>query len=325
MSNKGVEPMLNRIAESLFWIGRYTERAENHVRLLDVYYHLREDGSGEAETVWKRIAEAIGDCELYEKRYEAYREHDVLYFLTLDISQSNSILTCITLARDNLKKIREQLPSELWNLLNSFYLWLKAVQLEEIMQLSPHRFFQKVKEGLAAFQGTAVSISLRDESWHMLESGRYLERSENVVRLLQSVSDAAPEKRKASYAYTMAVLKSVGGYEAFRRLDLEDLSLEEVSRFLVLQETFPRSVHFALANFEQHLKALRGQSDNSSSALERMIRLAGKARSELGWLDRNDITMETLNSVLQQLLNTNRQLGEAVAKYFFSPGREVIA
>lgn len=317
--------MLDRIAESLFWIGRYTERAENHARLLDVYYHLREEGSAEAETVWKRIAEAIGDCGQYEERFDAYREHDVLFFLTLDVMQTNSILSCVFQARDNLKKIREQLPSELWNLLNSFYLWLKGVQLEDIMQQSPHRFFQRVKEGLAAFQGTAVSIALRDESWHMLESGRYLERSENVVRLLQSVSNIAPEKRKASYAYTMAVLKSVGGYEAFRRLDLEDISLEEVSRFLVLQETFPRSVHFALANFEQHLKAMRGQSDKSSSALERMIRSAGKARSELGWLDRNDITLDTLNAVLLQLLNTNSQLGEAVAKYFFSPGREVIA
>jgi uncharacterized alpha-E superfamily protein len=317
--------MLDRIAESLFWIGRYTERAENHARLLDVYYHLREEGSGEEEAVWRRIAEAIGDCSLYEERYEAYREHDVLYFLTLDVTQDNSILSCVFQARDNLKKIREQLPSELWNLLNGFYLWLKGVRLEEVMQQSPHRFFQRVKEGLAAFQGTAVSIALRDMSWHMLESGRYLERSENVVRLLQSVSNIAPDKRKASYAYTMAVLKSVGGYEAFRRLDLEDLSLEEVSRFLVLQDTFPRSVHFALATFEQHLKAMRGQSDKTSSALERMIRLAGKARSELGWLDSNDITMDTLTAVLEQLLNTNRQLGEAVAKYFFSPGREVIA
>ncbi|WP_256759224.1 alpha-E domain-containing protein [Cohnella sp. WQ 127256] len=317
--------MLDRIAESLFWIGRYTERAENHARLLDVYYHLREEGNGEAETVWKRIAEAIGDCEMYEEKYGVYREHDVLYFLTLDLTQSNSILSCVAQARDNLKKIREQLPSELWNLLNGFYLWLKTVQLEEITQQSPHRFFQRVKEGLAAFQGTAVSIALRDESWHMLESGRYLERSENVVRLLQSVSNIAPDKRKASYAYTMAVLKSVGGYEAFRRLDLQEINLEEVSRFIVLQESFPRSVHFALAAFEQHLKALRGQSDKSNSGLERMIRLAGKARSELGWLDRKDIRMETLNIVLYQLLGTNRQLGDAVAKTFFSPGQEVIA
>lgn len=317
--------MLDRIAESLFWIGRYTERAENHARLLDVYYHLREDGSGESEVVWRRIAEAIGDCALYEERFESYRERDVLYFLTLDLTQGNSVLSCIAQARDNLKKIREQLPSELWNLLNGFYLWLRGVQMEEVMHQSPHRFFQRVKEGLAAFQGTAVSIALRDESWQMLESGRYLERSENVVRLLQSVSNIEPDKRMASYAYTMAVLKSVGGYEAFRRLDLEDISLEEVARFLVLQETFPRSVHFALASFEQHLKAMRGQSEKSGSALERMIRLAGKARSELGWLDRNDITMDTLNTVLEQLLSTNRQLGEAVAKYFFSPGREVIA
>ncbi|QMV41787.1 alpha-E domain-containing protein [Cohnella cholangitidis] len=317
--------MLDRIAESLFWIGRYTERAENHARLLDVYYHLREGGGEETEAIWKRIAEAIGDCALYEERYEVYREYDVLFFLTLDPTQANSILSCVAQARDNLKKIREQLPSELWNLLNGFYLWLKGVRPEEVIQPSPHRFFQRVKEGLAAFQGTATSLAMRDQSWNLLESGRYLERSENVVRLLQSVGDVSPEQRKGSYAYTIAVLKSVGGYEAFRRLDLEEITLEEVARFLVLQESFPRSVHFALTTFDRHLKAMRDQSDKSSSALERMIRLAGKARSELGWLDRNDITMDTLASVLQQLLNTNKQLGEAVAKYFFSPGREVIA
>lgn len=317
--------MLERIAESLFWIGRYTERAENHARLLDVYYHLREEGSGEAEAVWKRIADAIGDCKLYEERYKTYQERDVVYFLTLDMTQTNSILSCVYHARDNLRKIREQLPSELWNLLNSFYLWLKGVEIEEVLRVSPHRFFQRLKEGLAAFQGTTVSIALRDQSWHMLESGRHLERSENVVRLLQSVSQAAPEQYKSSYAYTMAVLKSVGGYEAFRRLDLEEFSLEEVARFLVLQESFPRSIHFALASFEQHLKAMRRENNKSGSALERMIRSAGKARSELGWLDRNDITLETLNTVLLQLLSANQQLGEAVAKYFFSPGQEVIA
>ncbi|WP_372637376.1 alpha-E domain-containing protein [Cohnella sp.] len=317
--------MLDRIAECLFWIGRYTERAENHARLLDVYYHLREEDGEEAEATWKRIAEAIGDCALYEERYDAYRENDVLFFLTLDWTQPNSILSCVTQARNNLKKIREQLPAELWNLLNGFYLWLKNMRVEEIVQMSPHGFFQGLKERLAAFQGTAVSIALRDESWHMLESGRYLERSENVVRLLQSVGRIAPEQRKGAFAYTVALLKSVGGYEAFRRLGQDDLTLEGVSRFLVLQEAFPRSAHFSLAAFERHLKDMRRESDKSGSALERTIRLAGKARSELGWLDRDDITLDTLNSVLQQLLATNRQLGEAVAGTFFSPGREVTA
>lgn len=316
--------MLERIAECLFWIGRYTERAENHARLLDVYYHLRDETDKKEEEVWRRIAEAIGDCPLYEQRYGAYTERNVLYFLSLDATQDNSMLSCVMQARDNLKKIREQLPSELWNMLNSFYLWLRGVQMDEVMQQSPHRFFQRVKEGLASFQGTAVSIALRDETWHMMESGRYLERSENVVRLLLSVSAAAPDKRATSYAYTMAVLRSVGGYEGFRRLDLVDVTLEEVARFLVLQEAFPRSAHFALAQFEQHLKAMRMQSDKSGSALERMIRMAGKARSELGYLDSNDITMETLTPVLQQLLAVNRQLGDAVARYFFSPGREIV-
>ncbi|XID91185.1 alpha-E domain-containing protein [Paenibacillaceae bacterium WGS1546] len=317
--------MLDRIAESLFWIGRYTERAENHARLLDVYYHLREEGEGDPEKVWKRIVEAIGDRSAYEERYTAYRERDALDFLALDAAQSNSILSCVSQARDNLKKIREQLPSELWNLLNGFYLWLKQTRAEEVLRQSPHGFFQRLKEGLAAFQGTAVSIVLRDESWHLLESGRYLERSENVVRLLRSIGKLAPEESRPSYAYTIALLKSVGGYEAFRRLGLDDPTLEGVARFLVLQDSFPRSAHFALTAFEGHLKAMRGEAEKSGAALERTIRLAGKARSELGWLERSDITMETVDGVLERLLHTNRQLVEAVAKAFFSPGREVIA
>lgn len=317
--------MLDRIAESLFWIGRYTERAENHARLLDVYYHLREDGAEEDEAVWRRIAGALGDRAVYEERYGGYEEKNVLYFLTLDPTQANSLFACIVQARDNLKKIRERLPAELWNLLNGFYLWLKDTKVDEVIRQSPHRFFQRVKEGLAAFQGTAVSIALRDETWHMMESGRYLERAENVLRLLESVTNRAPNQGMSSYAYTVAVLKSTGGYEAYRKLDDEEFGMEGAARFLLLQETFPRSVQFATAAFEHHLKMMRGQSDKSGSSLERVIRMAGKARSELGWIDRNEVNSDTLDDVLRQLMNTSRQLGESVAKTFFPPGREVTA
>ncbi|MBW5445985.1 alpha-E domain-containing protein [Cohnella sp. CFH 77786] len=317
--------MLDRIAESLFWIGRYLERAENHARLLDVYYHLRDDGDKQDEAVWKRVAEAIGDPALYEEKFGTYRERDVLFFLALDTAQTNSLLCCVAQARDNLKNIREQLPAELWNLLNGFYLWLKGVKTDDIVEQSPHRFFHKVKEGLAAFQGTAVSIAPRDESWHMMEAGRYLERSENVIRLLRSVRKAVPEEGAASYGRMMAMLSSVGGAEAFRRMDSAGVNLEEIARFLILQEVFPRSVQFALASFEQHLKSLRGPSAKADSALERMIRLAGKARSELGYLERGDITFGSLDNVLNHLQLSNRQLGETMAKTFFSPGREVTA
>ncbi|MBB6634449.1 alpha-E domain-containing protein [Cohnella thailandensis] len=317
--------MLDRTAESLFWIGRYTERAENHARLIDVYYHIREDSNGPDEGVWRRITGAIGDCSDYIERYGEFQERSALQFLTLDAAQSNSLITCVIQARDNLKKIREQLPSELWNLLNGFYLWLRQTTIEEVLA-EPHRFFERVKEGLASFQGTLVSIALRDESWSMLESGRYLERSENIVRLLQSVCQTVEERGESSYSYLLAVLKSVGGYEAYRRMGIEDLSMEEVASFLLLQESFPRSVHFALASFETNVKAMRTKADRSGNSLEKIIRQAGKARSELGWLERQDITAASLGSVLQQLLHANNLLGESMAKTFFFPrGREVIA
>lgn len=318
--------MLDRIAESLYWIGRYTERAENHARLLDVFYHLREDGDTGEESVWRRMVESIGDTALYERKFGEYREREALYFLTIDPELDNSLLRCVAQARDNLRKIREQLPAELWSLLNGFYLWLRNVKPGEIVEESPHRLFQKVKDGLAAFQGTARSITPRDELWHMMEAGRHLERSENVIRLLQSVRGAFPGAGAASYGYTMAMLKSVGGTEAFRRLDIEEPGLEEVSRFLILQETFPRSVYYSLTRFERHLKALSPPSaSGSGSGAERILRMAGKVRSELGYMDRSDITLGNLDQMLAQLSASIRQLEETMARTFFFPGREVTA
>ena len=106
-----VDAMLDRSAESLFWIGRYIERAENHARLLDVHYHMRELGGDEEESVWRTMTEAIGDTGVYEARHATYNERDVLYFLLLDPSMNNSLLSCVVHARDNFKKVREQLPS----------------------------------------------------------------------------------------------------------------------------------------------------------------------------------------------------------------------
>lgn len=317
--------MLDRIAESLFWIGRYTERAENHARLIDVYYHLREDEQGPDEQVWRRIVGAIGDLAAYEAKYAEYGERDVIHFLTLDATQANSLVVCVGQARDNLRKIRDRLPSELWNLLNGFYLWLKGCDTAEVLGDSPHQFYRRIKEGLAAFQGTAVSIALRDDAYAMMESGRYLERSENIVRLLQSVLRHTAETGNTSYAYLMAVLKSVGGYEAFRRLGIEELSTEEVASFLLAEEQFPRSVYYALAGFSDYLKTLRSGAIRSGSGIDRIVRTVDKARSELSWLERSDMNAQALDAVLQQLLVTNRQLGESMAKVFFSPGREVTA
>lgn len=316
--------MLNRIAESLFWIGRYTERGENHARLIDVYYHLRDESGEEKASVWRRIVEAIGDRAAYEERHGAYTERDVIRFLTLDSAQPNSLIACIALARDNLRKIRDRLPSELWNSLNGFYLWLRQVSAEEV-EAEPHRFFERVKEGLAAYQGTAVSIVLRDESWYMMEIGRYLERADNVSRLLRSACHTFSATGIPSYAYLLALLKSAGGHEAYRRLGSGDVTPEGVAGFLLLRDSFPRSVYYSLSSLENGLKALRFQAEGIGSAVNRVIRLAGKARLELSWLEPDDLTFETLAAVYPQLLDRSRLLGEEMAKAFFSSEREVIA
>lgn len=117
--------MLNRNAEALFWIGRYIERAENHARLIDVHYHIQQEEDFQEEGhKWSRLIDALGVRSEYLRQFESFNEQDVLSFITLDMGNTNSLFSCVHQARNNLRTLRQHLPSELWDIVNGFNLWL---------------------------------------------------------------------------------------------------------------------------------------------------------------------------------------------------------
>lgn len=310
--------MLNRNAEALFWVGRYMERAENHARLIDVHYHIQHEGDFQEEGgKWERLIHSLGARADYMQQFDAYTEKDVLSFITLDRGYANSLFSCISQARGNLRTLREKLPSELWDMLNAFYLWLGEKQVDDILYESPHTFYKQIKERAAMFYGAQQSVMLRENEWHFMESGRYLERAENTLRILQSVIGAIREDQAPPYPYLLAVLKSVSGYQAFRKYYADGVSVAHIMEFLIRSAEFPRSVHFAFSQLEAHLEGVDRAEANLIGLGEKAIRQAGKIKADLACLEQDDMKLAVVQPLLDSLMLSCARLGGMMAAAFF--------
>ncbi|OGX61578.1 MAG: hypothetical protein A2189_04880 [Paenibacillus sp. RIFOXYA1_FULL_44_5] len=310
--------MLNRNAEALFWVGRYIERAENHARLIDVHYHVQHDHDFTSEEYrWLRLVDALGARTDYLQQFETFTEKDVLSFITLDRGYANSLFSCVSQARNNLRTLREKLPDELWDILNSFYLWLGERHADDILEDSPHTFYRKIKEHAAMFQGVQQSVMLRDNTWHFIESGRYLERAENTVRILQSAILAISKDHEPPYPYLLAVLKSVSGFQIFRQIYADDVSVGHILEFLLTNERFPRSVYFAFELMIEHLTGTEMDESEMLISNEKMIRQASKLRAELACLEDDDLSLVAIDVLLDDVFKGCRKLGTAMTHTFF--------
>jgi len=323
--------VLNRNAEALFWIGRYMERAENHARLIDVHYHLQQDelraGTGgepvEAMCKWARIVDALGSRPAFEQQYDSYDEREVLMYVTLDRDNPNSLVSCVNHARNNLRTLREKVPGELWDAINGFYLWLREKRPDDLSRHSPHQFFGQTKDWTALFQGYSQSVMPRENEWHFIECGRYLERAENTLRIMQAVEHAAEGEgwnSASAYPYLHAVLKSVSGYQSFRRNYLDSVAVEAIVEFVVLNPTFPRSVHFALQQLVEHMRAIDLQDKSLRASHERIVRQVGKVIADIGCLETEDLVLDRDGRITAHLLDACESLGTTFAKTFFRMG-----
>ncbi|MBD0382607.1 alpha-E domain-containing protein [Paenibacillus sp. WST5] len=315
--------MMGRTAEALFWIGRYAERTENHARLIDVYYHIREEKESGGQS-WSRLIDTIGDRTVFAEQYGSFTEQHVLQYITLDKNNSNSLLACTNHARTNLRNIREKMPGELWDILNGLYLWLKEKEVRDITTDSPHLFFRFIRDSLSMFQGAATSVMPRENEWFFVETGRYLERAENLLRLLQSLCNDYAREELCSYPLMLSVLKSVSGYEAFRRQYADTVSLGHIVKFLMLSESFPRSVSYSFSALESSLRSIEEDEPDLNEAVQKLAKLAGKVKANLACMDDDDILSGKLEMTLHALLESCSHMGLRMSKIFF-PSREEVS
>ncbi|MCS6815401.1 MAG: alpha-E domain-containing protein, partial [Cyanobacteria bacterium] len=174
--------MLSRVADSIFWLNRYVERAENVARFVDVNLTMLMDNPTSSDQQWEPIVLTTGDLPLFQERYGSATAEKVIQFLTFDDDYANSILSCLRAARENARSIREIISSEMWQQVNSFYLMVKGAADRPLE--SPSEFFTNVKLASHLFQGLMDATMSHNEGWHFGQIGRLLERADKTTRIL---------------------------------------------------------------------------------------------------------------------------------------------
>lgn len=307
--------MLSRVADSVYWVGRYIERAENAARLMDVNLHLMLDSiQGEAEP-WGSLVTATGDEDAFSRRFGAATRENVLQFLTFDGENPSSILSCLRGARENARSVRETITQEMWEQLNRFYWTVSADAAAERSLAAPHEFLLEIKTASQLFVGATDGTMSRGEAWHFLRLGTMIERADKTTRILDMQSHLLGERRGGTHVHWSAVLHSASALEMYRRSH-GIIAPEGVVQFLLLDHEFPRAVHFCLIRATESLHAITGTGPGVfRNAAEQRL---GQIRSELAYTQIEDILASGLHDYLDALQVKLNRFGDAVFETFFA-------
>lgn len=300
--------MLARNAESLYWIGRYVERADDTARILDVSVHqLLEDATIDVDAAARRLLGVLGIEPGTDEPLDAFSLTEAVGYAD---GSPGSIVSSLTSARENARGAREVVSSEMWECLNATWNALPERQ-RYARWVGPHAFFSYVEDRAAMFSGLAASTMSRDDSWRFYLLGRSVERVDMIVRMLMSrVSD-----RMSSPGWLL-VLRSAGAQDTYLRTYRGAVDAIRVVQFMLMDRLFPRSVFHSLREAESCLQQLDNRPTARVGANAEALRLLGRARSELEFL-RPEELLDDLPAQLLGLQETIRDVGEAVSLQFF--------
>ena len=285
--------MLSRVADSLYWMSRYLERAEHTTRLLEVNLNLMLDESADsADRRWQRVLQALGHPKDISWKGDPYELTRTLCF---DTEANQSIISLITMARENARHVREQISTEQWHRLNSLYLAITLPGLYKApepgtMQMEteqPTEFLQQVMDGVHQFQGVSDSTMSHGEGWQFIQVGRYIERASATASLLEAYhkdlwGEGSAEKTDGNeYLDWMGLLRSATAFEAYCKVYTADLTPERILEFLLLDEEFPHSLRFSIDSLQRALDAI--QHESGKSRAEAVRRLAGRLQGSLSY------------------------------------------
>lgn len=304
--------MLARHAENLMWAGRYLERAEDTARMVDVTYHsLLESPSMEMEAAWEQLVDVLNLRKQYEER-KLDSVPAAIAFLVTEADNPGSVMASVTMARENLRGVRELISTETWEAVNTLYLQLRGRDLTADLA-QPYELFVAVKSGAQLVTGVANDTMVHDDGWRFFTLGRMLERVEMTCRLLLVRLGGADDARSTiGFHDGLAILKSVSASEAFRKTHrrMDPVSVVE---FVLLSADFPRSVLYCLRSAEVQLAVL-GDGAPDAGAARRML---GRLRSSVEFRNVDDLLDVGLEPFLESIQAGVREIAESVAQEFF--------
>jgi len=313
--------MLSRVADAIYWMSRYLERAENIARFLDVNWHLTLDTPGATTEQWLPLVRAMGDYDLLSKHGIGADRTSVIRFLAFDAAYPNSIVSCLSRARDNARTIREIIPTEMWEQINTFYhLVREAARNGEAVLDNPYQFCDEVKRRDLTISGIAGDAMSHDEAWDFFRLGRLLERADKTSRILDVkyfilLPHPSDVGSNLDYVQWAALLKAISALEAYRRRHGR-LQPDRIVEFLLLDHEFPRSVLCCLIKAQECLHAITGTPMGyfSNPAEKRLGHLCG----ELAYSGVDEIFAVGLHEFTDNLQTSMNMVDEAFFSTFFS-------
>jgi len=316
--------MLSRTADHLFWMARYTERAENTARMLDVNYQtsLLPQSTAVAQVGWQGMLSISELMPAYSAKHGEVSPQRVMEFMVKDEENPSSIISCIRAARENARAVRGSLTTEAWETQNQTWLELNRRIRSGEFERDPGQFFEWVKFRSHLSRGVTVGTMLMDEALHFMRLGTFLERADNTARLVdvkfhavQSdfFGTASEKDQEYDFYHWSAILRSVSGFEIYRKVYRDVIKPERVAELLILRADMPRSLH---ASMNEVVSNLQMVGDNQGGDT---FRRAGKLRSELQYGDIEEILATGLHAFLTQFLDRVNDLGGRISRDFLIP------
>lgn len=313
--------MLSRVANSIYWMTRYLERAENVARFIDVNLHMMLDLAVEEHKQWEPLVITTGDHELFYRLYDKPDQQNIVHFLTFNRENPNSIVSCVRSARDNARSVREIISSEMWEQINKFYHMVVNAEKSGLPADSPNEFYTQVKQECHLFVGITDATMNHGEGWHFARLGRHIERADKTSRildvkyfiLLPRPEDVGSPIDNIQWA---ALLKSASALEMYRK-KFHQISPRNIAAFLILDREFPRAIRYCVIKAGESLNAISGSDPGTfQNEAEREL---GKLRAELDYARIDEIIQYGLHEYLVEYIQVKlNNVGNAIFDTFFN-------
>jgi uncharacterized alpha-E superfamily protein len=311
--------MLSRVAENIYWMSRYIERAENTARLISVATNLMLDLPKGIRQGWAPLIAISGCDELYRKSHDDYGERAVLRFMIGAKDNPDSILASLDDARENCRTIRDIVPRRIWEQINALHHYAREQMQEGLTKRGRHPFLEQIVLRCQTIAGMGAGTMNHDQGYQFLRLGRSLERADMTTRILDVSSasllhDDGPDLEPFANTRWMAVLKSLSAYQMYRHSQQPRVQRSAVIRFLLQSSVFPRAVYFCVKQVEEAISVL---PNNESS-----LRVAGRLKRSLTSPDVGLLDQEALHSFIDDLQITISDLHHELSVTWFPPAPE---
>jgi uncharacterized alpha-E superfamily protein len=313
--------MLSRVANSVYWMHRYIERAENYARFMSVNFNLALDLPPNVDQQWEPLLIATADDKLFARYYKESSRENVIQFMTFDKRNPNSIVACLSNARENARTIREAISKEMWEHLNQFYLMVRdTAPKQQWGQSQTQSFFAEIRNGTQLFYGIIDATITRNEAWHFGRLGRFLERADKTSRFLDvKYFTLLPEVDAIGSTLDLmiwsAVLKSVSAYNMHRQ-QYRSTDAVEYRRVSDLDKMFPRAAAHCIRQAELSLYEISGNNiaQGFANSAERTL---SKLRTDIEFTETKDIFKAGLHQYLDTFQTRTNEAGAAIFETYF--------